>query len=134
MKVKAGDVLARIPANHPKPAILLAALPRVAELFEARLPKDAAIISAVDGRVEFGAEYKNKQKIRIIPTDDSLEAVDYMVPKGKALAVRDGDSVRKGEALLEGSQVPHDILKVLGVENWQNISSMRFKMSIACKA
>ena len=115
-KVKAGDVLARIPRESSKTRDITGGLPRVAELFEARLPKDAAIISAVDGRVEFGAEYKNKQKIRIIPTDDSLEPVDYMVPKGKALAVRDNDSVRKGEALLEGSQVPHDILKVLGVE------------------
>jgi DNA-directed RNA polymerase subunit beta' len=88
----------------------------VAELFEARRPKDFAVIAEIDGRVEFGNDYKAKRRIRIVPLDDEMEAVEYLLPKGRPLAVNEGDVVRKGDLLLDGSPVPHDILSILGVE------------------
>ena len=91
-------------------------LPRVAELFEARRPKDFAVIAESDGRVEFGNDYKAKRRIRIVPVDNEMEAVEYLLPKGRAMAVNEGDIVRKGDLLLDGSPVPHDILSILGVE------------------
>lgn len=114
-EVKAGDVLARIPRETSKTRDITGGLPRVAELFEARRPKDFAIISEVEGRVEFGKDYKNKRRIVVHPTDGS-EAREYMIPKGKHLAVNEGDFVQKGDPLLDGSLVPHDILSVMGVE------------------
>ena len=116
IKVKAGDVLARIPRESSKTRDITGGLPRVAELFEARLPKDFAIISSIDGRVEFGADYKTKRRIRVVPVEEELETAEYMIPKGKLLAVQEGDMVRKGDLLLDGSPVPHDILNILGVE------------------
>ena len=116
VKVKAGDVLARIPRESSKTRDITGGLPRVAELFEARLPKDFAIISSIDGRVEFGADYKTKRRIRVVPVEEGLETAEYMIPKGKLLAVQEGDMVRKGDLLLDGSPVPHDILNILGVE------------------
>ena len=86
----------------------------MAELFEARRPKDPAIISDVDGVVEFGKDYKAKQRI-VVRTDDDKE-YEYLIPKGKRLAVQDGDMVKKGDMLVEGTLAPHDILRVLGVE------------------
>ena len=115
-KVKAGDVLARIPRESTKTRDITGGLPRVAELFEARKPKDFAVISEIEGRVEFGADYKAKRRIRVQPMDDAFEAVEYLLPKGRSLAVNEGDYVRKGDLLLDGSPVPHDILNILGVE------------------
>ncbi|MDA9165298.1 DNA-directed RNA polymerase subunit beta', partial [Alphaproteobacteria bacterium] len=115
-KVKAGTVLARIPRESSKTRDITGGLPRVAELFEARKPKDFAIISESDGVVEFGADYKAKRRIRVIPQDANDEAVEYMVPKGKLLAVQEGDFIRKGDMIIDGSPVPHDILNILGVE------------------
>ncbi len=111
-----GDAIARIPTEGAKTRDITGGLPRVAELFEARRPKDHAIIADVDGRVEFGRDYKNKRRIRIIPTDESLEPSDYLVPKGKHIAVQDGDFIAKGEYLMDGNPAPHDILSILGIE------------------
>jgi len=116
VEVKAGEVLARIPRESSKTRDITGGLPRVAELFEARMPKDFAIISEIDGRVEFGADYKTKRRIRVVPLDDSVEPVEYMIPKGKLLAVQEGDVIRRGDLLLDGNPVPHDILNILGVE------------------
>ncbi len=115
-KVKAGAVLARIPRESSKTRDITGGLPRVAELFEARKPKDFAIISESDGVVEFGADYKAKRRIRVVPQDSESDAVEYMVPKGKLLAVQEGDFIRKGDMIIDGSPVPHDILNILGVE------------------
>ena len=115
-KVKAGSVLARIPRESSKTRDITGGLPRVAELFEARKPKDFAIISESDGVVEFGADYKAKRRIRVIPQDSESEPVEYMVPKGKLLAVQEGDFIRKGDMIIDGSPVPHDILNILGIE------------------
>ena len=115
-KVKAGTVLARIPRESSKTRDITGGLPRVAELFEARKPKDFAIISESDGVVEFGADYKAKRRIRVVPQDGNTEPVEYMVPKGKLLAVQEGDFIRKGDMIIDGSPVPHDILNILGIE------------------
>ncbi|MCE2517227.1 MAG: DNA-directed RNA polymerase subunit beta' [Alphaproteobacteria bacterium] len=115
-EVQAGEVLARIPRESSKTRDITGGLPRVAELFEARMPKDFAIISETDGRVEFGADYKTKRRIRVVPLDDETAAVEYMIPKGKLLAVQEGDVIRRGDLLLDGNPVPHDILNILGVE------------------
>ena len=113
-EVKAGDVLARIPRETAKTRDITGGLPRVAELFEARKPKDFAIISSVDGYVEFGKDYKTKRRIVVTPVEG--EAVEFMVPKGKHIAVNEGDFIRRGDSLIDGAPVPHDILDVLGVE------------------
>jgi DNA-directed RNA polymerase subunit beta' len=91
-------------------------LPRVAELFEARRPKDFAIIADTEGRVEFGKDYKMKRRVIVRPSDESLEPREYLIPKGKHIAVQEGDMVQKGDLLIDGSPVPHDILAVMGVE------------------
>ncbi len=115
-EVHAGDVLARIPKESSKTRDITGGLPRVAELFEARKPKDHSIISEIEGTVIFGKDYKAKTRIMVQPADESLEPVEYMVPKGKHLAVNEGDYVRKGDLLMDGRPVPHDILRVMGVE------------------
>jgi DNA-directed RNA polymerase subunit beta' len=118
--VKAGDTLARIPREGTKTRDITGGLPRVAELFEARRPKDFAIISDVDGRVEFGKDYKAKRRIIVRPTDEALEPREYLIPKGKHIAVQEGDAVQKGDLLIDGNPVPHDILAVMGVEALAN--------------
>ena len=115
-EVHAGDVLARIPRESSKTRDITGGLPRVAELFEARKPKDFAIISESNGRVEFGKDYKTKQRIIVRPDDADVEATEYLVPKGKHITVQEGDYVQRGDYLLDGNPVPHDILHVLGVE------------------
>jgi DNA-directed RNA polymerase subunit beta' len=114
--VKAGDVLARIPRESSKTRDITGGLPRVAELFEARKPKDFAIISESDGRIEFGKDYKAKRRILVAPTDDAKEPVEYLIPKGKHISVQEGDYVQKGDLLMDGNRVPHDILRILGIE------------------
>ncbi|MEM6650755.1 MAG: DNA-directed RNA polymerase subunit beta', partial [Pseudomonadota bacterium] len=111
-----GDVLARIPTEGAKTRDITGGLPRVAELFEARRPKDHAIIAEIDGRVEFGRDYKNKRRISIVPLDEEQETKEYLVPKGKHIAVQEGDFIAKGEYLLDGNPAPHDILDVMGIE------------------
>jgi DNA-directed RNA polymerase subunit beta' len=113
--VHAGDVLARIPREGSKTRDITGGLPRVAELFEARRPKDHAIIAENDGRIEFGKDYKAKRRI-IVKNDETGEESDYLIPKGKHVSVQEGDFVRRGDPLVDGPRVPHDILKVLGVE------------------
>jgi DNA-directed RNA polymerase subunit beta' len=119
-KVKAGDVLARIPIASAKTGDITGGLPRVAELFEARRPKDNAIIAEVSGTVEFGKDYKNKQRIIIKPDADNLESVEYLIPRGKNLAVQHGDRVEKGDFVYDGHPAPHDILAIKGVEELAN--------------
>jgi DNA-directed RNA polymerase subunit beta' len=114
--VKAGDVLARIPRESSKTRDITGGLPRVAELFEARKPKDFAIISESDGRVEFGKDYKTKRRILVVPTEEGGTPVEYLIPKGKHISVQEGDYVLKGDLLMDGNPVPHDILNILGVE------------------
>ena len=114
-EVKPGDVLARIPTESAKTRDITGGLPRVAELFEARRPKDCAVIAEMDGRVEFGRDYKNKRRIKITP-EDGGEPVEFLIPKGKHITVHDGDVIRKGEYLIDGNPDPHDILRILGVE------------------
>ncbi|MFQ5955448.1 MAG: DNA-directed RNA polymerase subunit beta', partial [Kiloniellales bacterium] len=114
--VKAGDVLARIPRESSKTRDITGGLPRVAELFEARKPKDYAIISEATGRVEFGKDYKTKRRIVIRPDNGDDEAHEYLIPKGKHLAVQEGDHVERGDLLMDGNPVPHDILRILGIE------------------
>ena len=115
-KVNAGDVLARIPRESSKTRDITGGLPRVAELFEARKPKDYAIISESEGRVEFGRDYKTKRRIMVTATEGEKETVEYLIPKGKHLAVQEGDFVQIGDLLMDGNPVPHDILNILGVE------------------
>ncbi|MGI1662395.1 DNA-directed RNA polymerase subunit beta' [Palleronia sp. KMU-117] len=115
-QVKAGDVVARIPREGAKTKDITGGLPRVAELFEARRPKDHAIIAEVDGYVKFGRDYKNKRRITIEPVDETLEPVEYMVPKGKHIPVQEGDFVQKGDYIMDGNPAPHDILSIMGVE------------------
>ncbi|MCG8356924.1 MAG: DNA-directed RNA polymerase subunit beta', partial [Kiloniellales bacterium] len=114
--VKAGDVIARIPRETSKTRDITGGLPRVAELFEARKPKDYAIISESAGRVEFGKDYKTKRRILVVPEDGEGESTEYLIPKGKHISVQEGDYVEKGDLLMDGNPVPHDILEVLGVE------------------
>ena len=114
--VKAGDVLARIPRESSKTRDITGGLPRVAELFEARKPKDFAIISESEGRVEFGKDYKAKRRIIVVPTEENGEPLEYLIPKGKHISVQEGDYVQKGDLLMDGNRVPHDILRILGVE------------------
>jgi len=115
-EVHAGDVLARIPRESSKTHDITGGLPRVAELFEARKPKDHAIISETEGFVEFGKDYKNKRRVIVRSKDEAVEPVEYMIPKGKHITVQEGDFVQKGDLLMDGNPVPHDILKVMGVE------------------
>ena len=115
-KVYAGDILARIPRESAKTRDITGGLPRVAELFEARKPKDYAIIAENEGRVEFGKDYKNKRRIVVVPTEGDSEPHEYLIPKGKHISVQEGDYVLIGDSLMDGNPVPHDILRILGVE------------------
>src|SRR5206468_11828730 len=112
---EAGEVLARMPREAARTRDITGGLPRVAELFEARKPKENAIIAKVSGKVTFMRDYKAKRKIAIVP-DDGSEPVEYLVPKAKMIEVQEGDFVKRGDNLVGGSPDPHDILEVLGVE------------------
>jgi DNA-directed RNA polymerase subunit beta' len=114
-KVKAGDVLTRIPTESAKTRDITGGLPRVAELFEARRPKDAAIIAEKSGTIQFGRDYKNKRRLTLNPHDGS-EAVEYLIPKGKHIHLQDGDVVEVGDFIVDGNPAPHDILAIKGVE------------------
>jgi DNA-directed RNA polymerase subunit beta' len=115
-QIQAGDVVARIPREGAKTKDITGGLPRVAELFEARRPKDHAIIAEIDGYVRFGRDYKNKRRISIEPANENQDAVEYMVPKGKHIPVQEGDFVQKGDYIMDGNPAPHDILSIMGVE------------------
>jgi DNA-directed RNA polymerase subunit beta' len=115
-KVTSGDILARVSMESAKTRDITGGLPRVAELFEARKPKDAAIIAEIGGTIRFGRDYKNKRRISIEPLDKTEEAREYLIPKGKQIHLQDGDIVEKGDYIVEGNPAPHDILAIKGIE------------------
>ncbi|KQX42549.1 DNA-directed RNA polymerase subunit beta' [Devosia sp. Root436] len=115
-KVSPGDVLARIPLESAKTKDITGGLPRVAELFEARRPKDHAIIAEIDGTIRFGRDYKNKRRVIIEPSEEGADPVEYLIPKGKPFHLQEGDAIEKGEYILDGNPAPHDILAIKGVE------------------
>ncbi len=110
--VSAGDAVAKIPRETTKTKDITGGLPRVAELFEARKPKEFAVISEIDGVVAFGKDTKGKRKVVITP--EVGEPREYLIPKGKHISVHEGDRVKAGEPLMDGSSNPHDILNILG--------------------
>ena len=110
--IHAGAILAKIPRETTKTKDITGGLPRVAELFEARKPKEVAVISEIDGVVSFGKDSKGKRKIIVTP--EVGEPMEYLIPKGKHISVHEGDYLRAGEELVDGSSNPHDILRVLG--------------------
>ena len=119
-EVKPGEIIARIPTEGAKTRDITGGLPRVAELFEARRPKDCAVIAEMDGRVEFGRDYKNKRRIKITPEPNADgeqgEPVEFLIPKGKHISVHDGDLIQKGDYIIDGNPDPHDLLRIQGVE------------------
>ena len=115
-KVSAGDVIARLPKETTKTKDITGGLPRVAELFEARKAKDSAIIAENDGQVIFGKEVRGKQRISIVPQDGS-EPSNYLIPKGKHINFNQGEKIKKGEYLLDGQPLPHDILRIMGIKD-----------------
>jgi DNA-directed RNA polymerase subunit beta' len=112
--VAAGDVLAKMPRETTKTKDITGGLPRVAELFEARKPKDFALVSEIDGAVSFGPDSRGKRRVIVTPDLEDAEPKEYLIPKGKHISVHEGDRVRAGEALMDGSSNPHDILKIKG--------------------
>ena len=115
-KVSAGDVIARLPKETTKTKDITGGLPRVAELFEARKAKDSAIIAENDGQVVFGKEVRGKQRVSIVPEDGS-EPSNYLIPKGKHINFNQGEKIKKGEYLLDGQPLPHDILRIMGIKD-----------------
>ena len=113
-KIFAGDVIARLPKETSKTKDITGGLPRVAELFEARKAKDSAIIAENDGKVLFGKEVRGKQRVSIV--SDNNETSNYLIPKGKHINFNQGEKISKGEYLLDGQPLPHDILRILGIE------------------
>ncbi len=115
-EIRPGDVIARIPREGAKTKDITGGLPRVAELFEARRPKDHAIIAEISGHVRFGRDFKNKRRITVEPVEEGAEPVEYMVPKGKHIPVQEGDFIQQGEYIMDGNPAPHDILSIMGIE------------------
>ena len=111
-EVTAGQVVAKIPREASKTKDITGGLPRVAELFEARKPKECAVVSEIDGIVSFGPDSRGKRRVIVTPEDGEPE--EFLIPKGKHVSVHEGDHVRAGEALMDGSSNPHDILKIKG--------------------
>jgi DNA-directed RNA polymerase beta' subunit len=115
--VRAGDALAKIPRETTKTKDITGGLPRVAELFEVRKPKEVAVISEIDGVISFDQHTKSKGKRKIIVTPEIGEPKEYLIPKGKHVTVHEGDFIRAGESLMDGSANPHDILSIRGVKD-----------------
>ncbi len=113
-KISAGDVIARLPKETTKTKDITGGLPRVAELFEARKAKDSAIIAENDGSVIFGKEVRGKQRVTI--ESENGDSSSYLIPKGKHINFNQGEKIKKGEYLLDGQPLPHDILRILGIE------------------
>jgi len=111
-KIKAGDIVAKIPRETTKTKDITGGLPRVAELFEARKPREFAVISEIDGTVSYGKDAKGKRKVIITP--DVGEDKEYLIPKGKHVSVQEGDRIQAGEALMDGVHNPHDLLAIKG--------------------
>ncbi len=119
-KVKAGDVIARVPTESAKTRDITGGLPRVAELFEARRPKEAAVIAEASGTIRFGKDYKNKRRVIIDTNEKDEEPKEYLIPKGKHIHLQEGDLIEKGDFIVEGNPAPHDILAIKGVEELAN--------------
>jgi DNA-directed RNA polymerase subunit beta' len=137
-RVEAGDVLARIPQEGSKTRDITGGLPRVADLFEARKPKEPAILAEISGTVSFGKETKGKRRLVITPTDgkplpDGSDHYESLIPKWRNLSVFEGESVQKGEMISEGPLSPHDILRLKGIASWRSTSSTRSRRSIASR-
>tara|TARA_A100001011_G_scaffold166803_1_gene175542 strand:+ start:2096 stop:6217 length:4122 start_codon:yes stop_codon:yes gene_type:complete len=115
-EVSAGQVIARIPKESSKTKDITGGLPRVAELFEARKPKDPAIMCEIDGKISFGKDFKNKRRVIITDIEDDENYFEILIPRSKYLNVQEGDYVKRGDILVEGTPVPHDILRILGIE------------------
>jgi DNA-directed RNA polymerase subunit beta' len=111
-QISPGDIIAKMPRETTKTKDITGGLPRVAELFEARKPKEFAVVSEIDGVVSFGKDTKGKRKVIVTP--EVGEAREYLIPKGKHISAHEGDHVRAGEALMDGASNPHDILTILG--------------------
>ena len=111
-EIKAGDIIAKIPRETTKTKDITGGLPRVAELFEARKPKEYAVITEIDGEISYGEDVKGKR--RIIVTPDVGEPKEYLIARGKHISVQEGDRVMAGHALMDGSSNPHDILNIKG--------------------
>lgn len=124
VQIHAGDVLARIPTEGTRTRDITGGLPRVAELFEARRPKDHAVIAEMDGRIEFSGVYKTKRRVLLHPFEDAANGnsgpIEYFFPNSKHLSVQDGDIVQKGDFLFEAHPAPHDFLEIFGVEKLAN--------------
>ena len=118
-EVYAGDALAKIPRETTKTKDITGGLPRVVELFEARKPRDPAVISEIDGTVKYGPTVKGLRKIVITPDEPGAEEREYSVPRGVHVEVQEGEKVRAGDALMAGPRNPHDILNVLGEKELQ---------------
>jgi DNA-directed RNA polymerase subunit beta' len=118
-EVRAGDVLAKIPRETTKTKDITGGLPRVVELFEARKPKDPAVISEIDGTVKYGGVVKGQRKILIVPDDGTSDTREYSIPRGVHVNVQEGERVRAGDPLMDGPSNPHDILHVLGEKELQ---------------
>jgi DNA-directed RNA polymerase subunit beta' len=112
-EVHPGDVLAKVPRESSKTKDITGGLPRVAELFEARKPKDCAIIAETNGTISYGKDSKGKRKVILTP-EDGGEPKEYLIPRGKHIIVQEGDYIRRGERIIDGAANPHDILAVLG--------------------
>jgi len=119
-KISAGTILARIPRESSKSKDITGGLPRVAELFEARKPKDHGLLCAIDGVVKWGKDYKAKRAIIIEPVDKDQKEMTYFVPKGKHINVNEGDVINKGDLIVDGQPTPQDILEVLGKKEFAN--------------
>jgi len=124
-EVFAGDVIARIPRETTKTKDITGGLPKVVELFEARKPKECAVITEISGKVSFGRDFKGKRRVIVEPLNG--EPREYFIPKGKLVSVHEGDYVKAGEPLMDGSPNPHDILKVLGEKELDQFLAMKFK-------
>ncbi|MGH7885258.1 MAG: DNA-directed RNA polymerase subunit beta', partial [Thermodesulfobacteriota bacterium] len=111
-EIEAGDVVAKIPRATSKTKDITGGLPRVAELFEARLPKDPAIVSEIDGIISYGKDLKGKK--RVVVTPEIGEPKEYLVPRGKHILVREGEIVTSGDQMVDGAVNPHDILRIRG--------------------
>jgi DNA-directed RNA polymerase subunit beta' len=112
-EVGAGDVVAKIPREASKTKDITGGLPRVAELFEARKPKECAVVTEIDGIVSFGPDSRGRRRVLVTP-EEGGEPDEYLIPKGKHVSLHEGDRVRAGDALMDGSSNPHDILKIKG--------------------
>jgi DNA-directed RNA polymerase subunit beta' len=133
-KVKAGDILARVSTESAKTRDITGGLPRVAELFEARKPKDAAIIAEISGTIRFGRDYKNKRRISIEPVDKNEETREYLIPKGKHIHLQDGDIVEKGDFIVEAIRRRTTSWRSRASRNSLPIWSTKSRKSTGCRA